>query len=124
MGREGRARTVVCKDICFEEGDRVFETGNFLHRVDSAGIPMFRGVSGEEKSGTGRQTDRRGGGGRTRGLWHPGSRVQWCLVGCKEGKAAKLGDEPLRTQLEQGRFLVVVRTTVEDKGRAGRTCRI
>lgn len=43
MGGEGSARTVVCKDIGFEEGDGVFETGNFLHRVDSAGIPAFRG---------------------------------------------------------------------------------
>lgn len=43
MGGEGRARTVVCKDVRFEEGDRVFETGDFLHGVDPAGITVLRG---------------------------------------------------------------------------------
>ena len=76
-------------------------------------------MSGEGASGAGRHTGRRGGGGRTRGPWHPGSRVQWYLVGCKAGKAGKLGDGPLRTQLEQGRFLVAVRMTLGT--RAGRT---
>jgi hypothetical protein len=47
-------------------------------------------VSGEgDKSARG-HTGRRGGGGRTRGLWHPGSKVQWCLEWCEAGKAGKV----------------------------------
>ena len=43
MGGEGSARTVTCKDVGFEEGDRVLETGDFLHGVDPGGIATFRG---------------------------------------------------------------------------------
>lgn len=43
MGGKGSTRTVARKDIGLEEGNRVFETGDFLHRVDPAGIAAFRG---------------------------------------------------------------------------------
>ena len=34
---------MVCEDVGFEEGDRVLETGEFLHGVDPAGITVIRG---------------------------------------------------------------------------------
>lgn len=43
MGRKRGAGTVICEDESFEKGDRVLETGDFLHGVDSAGIAVFRG---------------------------------------------------------------------------------
>lgn len=67
-------------------------------------------------------TGRRGGGGRTRDLWHPGNKAQWCLDGGKEGESGGRRDGPRRTQLEQGRFLEEVRKE-EWERRVGYTCR-
>lgn len=67
--------------------------------------------SGGERGSGGRgrgPTGRHGGVVRTRDLWHLGSKVRLYLVGGKEGKQVEWRDEPLRTQLEQGRFLVRV----------------
>lgn len=119
MWRKGGARTVICEDVCFEEGDRVFEAGYFLQGVDSAGIAVLGCEQGRGHKGIG-LTGRRGGGGRTRGLWHPGNKGQWYLDGGKEGKKTAREGKPLRTQLEQGRFLGVVRMERRGRGRMGR----
>lgn len=50
-GGEGGTGSVVCEDVGFEEGDGMFEAGEFLHGVDPAGVAVEMGSAGKGGGG-------------------------------------------------------------------------